>query len=106
MESSKNTKVWRLNTKLWKWELETFLKDKLEDGEFMEDLIILCVIVSVILVLIFLLSIQISRSYFGASARTTLSTRGGALNNLEKEFVLNMDKIQRDEPPSYDKVVR
>jgi len=101
MESSKNT-VWSLNTTLWRWELETFLKDKIEDGEFMEDLIILCVIVCVILVLIFLFSIQISRSYFGASARTTPSTRGGALKNLQKEFVLDMNKIQREEPPSYD----
>ena len=102
MENSKNTEVWRLNTSLWKWELKTFLNDKLEDEEFMEDLIILCVIVCVILVLIFLLSIQISRSYFGASARTNHR----AHRNTQQEFVLDMDRIEREEPPRYDQVVR
>merc|ERR1719481_1727860 len=105
MDSSKKShnQVWTLNTTLWKWELETILGDKIEDKEFMQDLIILFIIVGIILVLIFLLSIQISRSYFGASSRTAASR---SHNYKHRDFVINMDRIQREDPPSYDQVVR
>ena len=60
----KSQQVWNLNTTVWKWELEGYGADKMSEDSFVEDLIILAVIVGVIIILLFLLAVQISRSFF------------------------------------------
>ena len=103
--------VWTLNTTVWKWELESYFTNKMADDGFVEDLIILAVIVGVILVLIFILAIQISRSYFKTTTSATTVATSKSSNPLDEkvaeysDVVLEMD-LNKTDPPSYFQVCR
>ena len=113
MENLKNSMVWSLNTTVWKWELESYLENTIEEDGFMEDLIILGLIVGVILILIFLLAIQISRSYFRSSrsipvmstTSTNKSTDQRSDNSPEpSHVVLDIDMTRTEDPPRYSQL--